>query len=62
MAMVMNKAAPIEASKGNQPRFSLGNSIGMNASAPAGAKNFPVHSKMRNRIAAMVKATILSGR
>ena len=38
MAMVMNKAAPIEASKGNQPRFSLGNSIGMNASAPAGAK------------------------
>ena len=29
---------------------------------PAGAKYFPVHSKMRNRIAAMVKATILSGR
>lgn len=58
----MNKAAPMAACKGNQRIPSCGIINGISANAPAGAKYFPVHSKMANKQQMTDKATIVSGK
>lgn len=60
--MEINNAAPILACKGSQTKVSRGTINGMKASAPAGAKYFPVHSNIKNKATTMQSATTVSGK